>query len=366
MADQHQPRDRLVVVELADEGGHDRRVGVALVDAREVGAVAPVLAGAEEEHLHAGLAALGAEGEDVGLLHRLGIDLGVLGDRGQGADAVAQPRGLFELHLVGRGLHLFAQRGHHRAALAAQERLGLVDQAAVVLQRHQPDAGGGAAADLVQHARPGAALVDAVGARPQQERLLQGVEGAGDRPGAGEGAEVVALDRVGAAVLAQLGGGVLAADDDLGERLVVAQQHVEARLERLDQVDLEQQGVGLGAGGGELHRPGQVDHQGDAVGVEPALGVLDHPLLQRPRLADIERLPALAEHPVDARGVGQAADLILDQGRADQGRGPWERGFWERGFGRGEVVGHRGEDRGVEVGAHGLGVRRLIVRWEGP
>ena len=42
---------------------------VGLVDAREVGAVAPVLAGAEEEHLDAGLAALGVQGEDVGLVH---------------------------------------------------------------------------------------------------------------------------------------------------------------------------------------------------------------------------------------------------------------------------------------------------------
>jgi hypothetical protein len=43
---------------------------------------------------------------------------------------------------------------------------------------------------------------------------------------------------VGAAVLAELRGWVLAADDDLGEGLVVAQQDVEARLELLDQVDL--------------------------------------------------------------------------------------------------------------------------------
>ena len=39
-------------------------------DPREVGAVAPVLAGAEEEHLDAGLAALGVHGEDVGLGQR--------------------------------------------------------------------------------------------------------------------------------------------------------------------------------------------------------------------------------------------------------------------------------------------------------
>ena len=142
----------------------------------------------------------------------------------------------------------------------------------------------------------------------------------------GEGAEVVALDGVGAAVLAQLGGRMLAADDDLGEGLVVAQQHVEAWLQLLDQVDLEQQGVGLGAGGDELHRPGQVDHQGDPLGVETALGVLDHPLFQRARLAHIEHLAVVAHHPVDPRPVRQAGDIILDQGGPGQGGGGFRHG----------------------------------------
>ena len=60
--------DRLVVVELGEEraqhlAGLQRRIGL-----REIGAVAPVLAGPEEEHLDAGLPAFLVDGEDVGLV----------------------------------------------------------------------------------------------------------------------------------------------------------------------------------------------------------------------------------------------------------------------------------------------------------
>jgi hypothetical protein len=114
---------------------------------------------------------------------------------------------------------------------------------------------------------------------------------------------------------------MLPADDDLGKALVVAQQHVEPRLQLLDQVDLEQQGVGLGADDDELHGPRQVDHVGDALGVEAPLRILKHPLLQRARLAHIEHLAVLADHAIDAGLVGQPFDLVLDEGGAlQQGR----------------------------------------------
>ncbi|MMZ69397.1 hypothetical protein D1872_322350 [compost metagenome] len=66
-----------------------------------------------------------------------------------------------------------------------------------------------------------------------------------DRPGRGEGAEVVARNGVGAAMLPHLGRAVVAPDHQLGEGLVVAQQDVEARLQLLDEVGFEQQGLGL-------------------------------------------------------------------------------------------------------------------------
>jgi hypothetical protein len=225
-----QPGDRLVVIELAQEGGHDVRILVALVDPREIGPIAPVLACPEEEDLDAGLAALGMQGEDIRLFQSLGIDLLFLGDGGERADPVTQARGPLELHVVGGLLHLLGHAGDHRPALAAQEVLRLLDQLAVVLQAYEAGAGRSAALNLVQHAGPRAGLVDAVRARAQQEGLLQGVQRAIDRPGAGERSEIVALDRMCAAVLAKLGRLVIAANDDLGETLVVAQQDVEAWL----------------------------------------------------------------------------------------------------------------------------------------
>ena len=74
MRQQDQARNRLVVIELGQEGAEDLgRLGGA-VGLGIIGAVAPVLAGAEEEHLDAGLAALLEETEDIRLVHRLRVD----------------------------------------------------------------------------------------------------------------------------------------------------------------------------------------------------------------------------------------------------------------------------------------------------
>ena len=310
---QDQARNRPVLIELAEEGGEDFRVGIGLVDPRETGAAAPVLAPAIEEDLDTGLAALGEQGEDIGLGDALGTD-GILHRNGRkGADAVADAGGLFIVHGLSRGAHLVGQAGDHGARPALQKGRGLVDQAGIVLERDQAGAGGRAAFDLVQHAGPGAALIDAVGTRPQQEGLLQGVERPVHRPGRGEGAEIVAGRGVGPAMLADLGRAVVLADHQFGERLVVAQHDVEARLQLFDEAGFEQQGLGLGGGDDQLHRPGQGDHQADALGVEAALGVLQDALFDRLRLADIEAGPVLAIHAIDARLVRGAARLVADQ-----------------------------------------------------
>src|ERR1700730_9093191 len=71
---QDEPRTWLVVIELREKGaehvlGRQRAVG-----AREIGAIAPVLAGAEEKHLDAGEAAFLMDGEHVGFLDAARID----------------------------------------------------------------------------------------------------------------------------------------------------------------------------------------------------------------------------------------------------------------------------------------------------
>ena len=84
---QDQPRHRLVVVELRDEAIEHLLDGQRAVGLGKVGAVAPVLAGAEEEHLDARLPAVLRGGEDVGLLDALGVDRLIGGDVRQRARA---------------------------------------------------------------------------------------------------------------------------------------------------------------------------------------------------------------------------------------------------------------------------------------
>ena len=140
--------------------------------------------------------------------------------------------------------------------VAREEVEGLSDQPVVVVRRDLAGAGRAAALDLVEQAGPGAADELAVRAVAQQERLFQLVQSAVDCAGAGEGAEVVALFLLRAAMLLDLGKSVVATDEDIGEGFVVAQQHVVLGLELLDQVLFEQQRLGLGPRGEKHHRRG--------------------------------------------------------------------------------------------------------------
>ena len=105
---------------------------------------------------------------------------------------------------------------------------------------------------------------------------------------------------------------MVAGQQDVGERLVVAQQHVVARPELLDQVRLEQQRLGLGTRGDELHVRRLGDHPGDGVGMRHAARIGGHAVLQALGLADIEHLAGAIEHPVDARLVRQVLGELLD------------------------------------------------------
>ena len=98
---------------------------------------------------------------------------------------------------------------------------------------------------------------------------------------------------------------VILADQDVGEGFVVAQQHVVARAQALDEVRLEQQRLGLRARRHEFHLPRLADHPRDALGVAAQPRVIGDALLQRAGLADIEDVAVLAEHAIDARLVRQ-------------------------------------------------------------
>ena len=101
--------------------------------------------------------------------------------------------------------------------LPLQEAFGFLDQLVIAGQIDAVHARRAAALDLEQQAGPGAAVEHRIRTGAQQEGALQGVEGAVDGAGAGEGAEIDALGGLGAAMLQQLRKGMVLAQQDVGE-----------------------------------------------------------------------------------------------------------------------------------------------------
>ena len=230
----------------------------------------------------------------------------------QRPQSVAQLGRALELQVFCRVLHAGGHFLLHCAALAEQEGLGLAHQFVVAGLVDLAHAGRRAALDLVEQAGPVSVLEHAVGAGAEQERLFQRGDGAVNRLGTGEGAEVVALALVRAAVLGDPGEVVLAGEHDVGEGLVVAQQHVVARLEPLDQVGFQQQGFDLAVGNDDLQRLGLRHHPAQAVGQSLELGVVGDPPSQVAGLADVDRVAPAVEHAVDPGGGAQGADAVTE------------------------------------------------------
>ena len=147
------------------------------------------------------------------------------------------------------------------------------------------------------------------------------------------------------------------ADENIGEALVVAQRHVVAGLELLDEIGLEQQRLGVRFGGDEHHRSGLGDHARDPGRLALGRHIGGDALLDRARLADIEHLAFGAHHAVDAGPERRVAPEFPDRLSAArepsrllggfieadvEGRGirrelALERGF-RPGFGRGRFA----------------------------
>jgi hypothetical protein len=312
---------RLVVVELGDEGGEHLGRVLGLGVGGEEGAVAVVAAAADEEHLDAGLAGDLPGGDHVGIGQAGGVDdVGAL-DAGERADAVADGRRTLEFQGLGGGFHLRGQGLLHAAGFSGEEGFGLVDQGGVVLRADAFDAGGGAALDLVQQAGAGAVLEHRVAAGAQQEHALHGRHGLVDRPGAGEGAVIAALAHARAAVLGDLGVGVILGQDQPGIGFVVAQDDVVARLQALDEVGFEEKGLRLRMRGDDLHGHGLVDHAAQAFGQAGELGVAGDALAQGAGLADVQRVAVGGQHAIDARGEGHGFQRPFDDADAALGLG---------------------------------------------
>jgi hypothetical protein len=113
-------------------------------------------------------------------------------------------------------------------------------------------------------------------------------------------------------VLGDLRDGVVAGQQDVGKGLVVAQQHVVARHEALDEIALQQQRLDLGMGFHHFHGHGLGHHALQAARQLGDLGVVGDPALQIARLADVDRVALAVQHAVDARagreGLHRAGD----------------------------------------------------------
>ena len=280
---------------------------------REVGPVAEMAAAAHHRQVDAGPAALHLDRQDVDVLVAgtpgcwrrppAGAARATASRSGRATRPPARTRSA-----LGVGHHALLQVVEHLLGVAAQEALGIGHVARVVVGRDQADAGPRAAPDLVQQAGPRAVREHRVLAGAQAEHLLDQLDRLLHRPGARVGAEVAVLLVDRAAVVGHAREGCR---HQLQVRvaLVVAKQDVEARAQRLDQVVLEQQRLGLAAHHRGLQPRDALDHQADARAAVVLLEVARHALLQVARLADVEHRAGRVEVAVDARPLRQRRHL---------------------------------------------------------
>ena len=228
------------------------------------------------------------------------------------ADAVAQLGRLLELERVGTRRHLRLERVDQLLLLALQEALGVGDVARVVVARDVVDARARAALDLVQQARPRAVREHRVLAGAQVEHLLDQLDRVLHRPGGRERAEVAMLLVDRAAVVGDAWE-AMRLDLEIRIALVVDEADVEARRERLDQVVLEEERLGLGAHHRRLHARDARHHVAGpdrALAAGVTLGeVAGDALLQVARLADVENAVVGVEEAIHAGQVRQRRDL---------------------------------------------------------
>src|SRR5262249_51553262 len=288
--DEDAARARLVVVELREKGaqhlaGRKRAIGLG-----EIGAITPVLSGAEEEHLNAIEAPGLMHGEYVGLLDPARIDALRRLHRRERGEAVAIDAGTLELERGGGLLHLCSQLVFDRLALAREERVRFAHELAVFGEIDLARAGAGAALDLVKQAWPRAALKERIRTGAQQKGALQRRDGAVDGPHRRERPVIIAVAGACAAMLEDLLRPMVGGDQDVGKRLVIAQEYIEARTQALDQIGFQQQRLGFRRGRHELERGGRRDHALDAGVVARWPGIGDDTFADVLRFADVEHV----------------------------------------------------------------------------
>ena len=213
---------------------------------------------------------------------------------------VAQARGLLEFQPGTGLLHGGAEFAGQFVAAAVEEQRGLADRFGVVGLGHQAHARPAAAPDLVLQAGPRAVAEHAVLAVADAEQLLHQVQRLAHGGDAGVRAEVAPRHGARAAVERDARP-FLASEQHIRIALVVAQQHVVARRQRLDQLVLQQQRFGLGAGDGHVHARHLGQHRLDARRLGRVVEVAGDALAQRAGLAHVQQRVVRRIHAVHAR-----------------------------------------------------------------
>ena len=312
MREQHETCWRLVGIELCEESVEHFCLAHAFISARKISAIAPVLECAEEEDFHAELARLFDNGKDIRLFHRARIDplLALYGRKR--SNTIAQPRRALEFQRLGRLTHFASQMLAHGAAFARKKITRFIGERRIIVLRNLARARPCATLDLIQETGARAVLVIGIRTRAQQKGALQSVQCAIDCPDTRKGTEIIALARARTAMFRQLWRIVIAGQQNIRKRLVVAHQHIEARLHLLDVIGFQQQRFRLGRSRDKNHRAGERNHPRNAAIMAAASRIRGDALFHALRLADIEHFALSRDHPVDARPRRRIAQIGFD------------------------------------------------------
>src|SRR5690606_5995916 len=175
-------------------------------------------------------------------------------------------------------MHALLDVAQHLAGAAVQELHGALDIGLIGFVRYQVHTGRRAASYLMQQARPGAVGINAVFTGAQAEYALQNLDGFTYGPGIGIRPEIPAL-AAGAATVIGDARYIVAAEHQIGIRLVVPEKDVVTRLQTLDEVVFQQQRLGFGARDGYLQPYDPRHHMRDARTAEGLLEIRIHALL---------------------------------------------------------------------------------------
>src|SRR5712692_1763973 len=238
---------------------------------RKEAAVAELPAAAHHHQVYAGQTLLHRDRDDVDVDVVAGVGVQALAHLGERLDLVAVDRRFLVAPRVGGLLHARLDPRERGVAAALEVELRALDVLRVSFGADQSYAGRGAPADLVQQAGPRSVLEHRVLAGAQPEHPLQQLDALAHRARVGKRSEV-AVGLVHRAAVKAKAWKFPAAHHQVGIGLVVAKEDVVARRERFDEIVLEDQGFGLGAGDRDLDVGNLRQHHGDA---RPVLGLLE-------------------------------------------------------------------------------------------